>query len=253
MIFTHAIARRPGPDMAAGITTADLGAPDAEKTQAQFDAYIDALKRCGLSVSVLEPLAGHPDAHFVEDTAVVTPDIAVITNPGADSRKGEVTSIASALSRWRETVTIQPPGTVDGGDVLMVAGHIFIGLSDRTNQHGADQLSDILAGHGDTVTQVPVADGLHFKSSVNAVAADTLLTTPAFAGHHALANFHQIVLSPQEEYAGNTLLINDHLIMPAGFPDTRKKLDELDKPIIELDTSEFRKMDGGLTCLSLRF
>jgi dimethylargininase len=253
MIFSHAIARRPEKNMAAGITTSTLGIPDYKKALDQFDAYVKALSDCGVSVTVLDPLRGYPDAHFVEDAAVVTPDIAVITNPGAASRKGEVPSIAAALQSFRETVWIQPPGTIDGGDVLMVGRHFFIGLSDRTNEKGARQLGDAVAGFGYTWTPVPVAAGLHFKSSVNAVGNDTLLVTRPFADHPALAGFHRIVISPPEEYAGNTLLVNGHLIMPAGFPGTRQKLQALDKPILELDVSEFRKMDGGLTCLSLRF
>jgi dimethylargininase len=253
MTFTHAIARRPERNLAAGITSSNLGAPDYKKTLEQFEAYLDALVDCGLSVTVLDPLEGYPDAHFVEDTSVVTLETAVITNPGAVSRKGEVSSIAAALQPFREIVWIQPPGTIDGGDVLMVGRHFFIGLSDRTNEQGAKQLGDAVTGFGYTWTTVPVAAGLHFKSSVNAVGEDTLLTTRTFADHPALAGFHRIVLSTHEEYAGNTLLINNHLIMPAGYPDTRRKLKALNKPIIELDTSEFRKMDGGLTCLSLRF
>ena len=253
MTFTHAIARRPNKEMAAGITTSTLGPPDYTKALDQFDAYAEALTHCGLSVTVLDPLEGYPDAHFVEDAAVVTPDVAVITNPGADSRKGEVPSIAAALQHFRKTIWVQPPGTIDGGDVLMVGRHFFVGLSDRTNQHGARQLGEAVAGFGCTWTPVPVAAGLHFKSSVNAVGDDTLLLTGSFADHPALAGFQRIVISSQEAYAGNTLLVNDHLIMPAGFPDTRQKLQRLGKPIIELDISEFRKMDGGLTCLSLRF
>ncbi|WP_410288333.1 dimethylarginine dimethylaminohydrolase family protein [Desulfosarcina sp.] len=239
--------------MAAGITTSALGPPDYKKALEQFDAYVEALGKCGLSVIVLDPLEGHPDAHFVEDAAVVTPEIAIITNPGAASRKGEVTSIAAALKPFRKCVWIQTPGTIDGGDVLTIGRHVFIGLSDRTNADGARQLGDALAGFGYTWTPVPVAAGLHFKSSVNAVGRDTLLITQPFAAHPALAGFDRIVVSPQEEYAGNTLLVNGHLIMPADFPDTRQKLQALETPIIELDTSEFRKMDGGLTCLSLRF
>lgn len=253
MTFTHAITRQPVKELAAGITTSTLGPPDYIKALDQFNAYVNALKQCGLSVTVLDPLDGYPDAHFVEDAAVVTPDIAVITNPGAASRKGEVPSIAVALQPFRKIVWVQPPGTIDGGDVLMVGRHFFIGLSDRTNEQGARQLGEALTGFGSTWTPVPVAAGLHFKSSVNAVSTDTLLTTQPFAEHPALAGFNRIVISPQEEYAGNSLLVNGHLIMPAGFPDTRKKLETLGKPIIELDTSEFRKMDGGLTCLSLRF
>ena len=253
MTFTHAITRRPGREVAAGITTSTLGPPDYTKTIEQFEAYMEALKFCGIKVIELEPLEGHPDAHFVEDTAVVTPDIAVVTNPGAAARKGEVSSIAAALRPFRQTVRIEPPGTIDGGDVLMVGRHLLIGLSDRTNAHGARQLGEAVAAFDYTWATVTVADGLHFKSSVNAVAADTLLTTPSFAGHPALDGFKKIVLSPQEAYAGNTLLVNGHLIMPLGFADTRRKLEALGNPIMELDTSEFRKMDGGLTCLSLRF
>lgn len=253
MTFTHAITRRPGKEMHAGITTSTLGTPDYGKALDQFDAYVNTLTHCGMAVIVLDQLEGHPDAHFVEDAAVVTPDIAVITNPGAESRRGEVQSIAAALEPFRRLVWVQPPGTIDGGDVLMVGHHLFIGLSDRTNEQGARQLGDAVAEFGYTWTPVPVAAGLHFKSSVNAVGKDTLLTTPTFADHPSLAGFHKIVVPPQEEYAGNTLLVNDHLIMPAGFPGTRRKLQPLNTPVIELDTSEFRKMDGGLTCLSLRF
>lgn len=253
MKITQAITRMPGKEMAAGITTSNLGTPDYEKALDQFDAYIKALMDCGVSVSVLDPLKGYPDAHFVEDAAVVTPEVALITNPGAASRRGEVASIESALKPFRKTVRVQPPGTIDGGDVLMIASHFFVGLSDRTNPHGAEQLGEAMVGLGYPWTAVPVAHGLHFKSSVNAVGADTLLITRSFADHPALADFDRLVVSGKEEYAANTLWVNDHLIMPAGFPDTRHKLQALGRPIIELDTSEFRKMDGGLTCLSLRF
>jgi dimethylargininase len=253
MKFTHAITRRPGRNMAAGITTSNLGPPDYRKALEQFDAYVNTLEKCQVSVNVLEPLERFPDAHFVEDAAVVTPEVAVITNPGAASRKGEVSSIAAILEQFRKTVWIQPPGTIDGGDVLRVGRHFFIGLSDRTNKNGADQFGAIIAGFGYTWTTIPVSAGLHFKSSVNTLGGKTLLVTHAFADHTALAHFRRIVVSPGEDYAGNTLLVNDHLIVPAGFPDTNNKLQALGKPIIELDTSEFRKMDGGLTCLSLRF
>jgi len=239
--------------MAAGITTSRLGQPDYEKALVQFDAYVKTLEDCGVSVIVLDSLAGYPDAHFVEDTAVIVPEVAVITHPGAASRQGEVSSIESALQPFRKIVRIHPPGTVDGGDVLTVKSHVFIGLSDRTNQAGATQLGRALTDYGYTWEAVPVAAGLHFKSSVNSVGDDTLLTTKHFADHPALAGFRRIIVSTPEEYAANTLLINDHLILPVGYPDTLGKLSALGLSIIELDTSEFRKMDGGLTCLSLRF
>ena len=253
MTINHAITRRPGKTLAAGITTSNLGPPDYDKAFEQFDAYVTTLRRCGVSVIVLDPLEDYPDAHFVEDAAVVVPEVAIITCPGAPSRQGEVASIESALQPFRTTVRIHPPGTVDGGDVLIIERHVFIGLSDRTNESGAAQLGNILAGCGYKWETVPVASGLHFKSSVNVAGKDTLLTTGKFAGHPVFAGFQRIVVSEKEEYAANTLLINNHLIMPAGYPDTLNKLSTTGNSIIELDTSEFRKMDGGLTCLSLRF
>lgn len=251
--FTRALCRRPGPDFAAGITTADLGKPDFALACDQLDRYVELLSEFGLDVTVLEALGGFPDAHFVEDTAVVTADVAVITRLGAASRQGEQHSIAKAMAAHLPLAHIEPPGTLDGGDVLMIGSHFLIGVSDRTNKEGARQLGAILESHGNTWQVVPVAAGLHFKSSVNLVGPNTLLVTKAFAGREELAGFEQIIVPPDEEYAANTLLINGRLIMPAGYPHTREMLEALAQPITELDTSEFRRMDGGLTCLSLRF
>lgn len=251
--FTQAICRRPGPDLAAGLTTADLGAPDHQNALAQFDRYVETLGSLGLAVTVLDPLPGYPDAHFVEDTAVVTPEVAVITLPGAAARQGEQSTIAEALAEHRPLAAVEPPGTLDGGDVLMIGSRILIGISDRTNAAGAQQLGAVLEVHGHDWQAVPVAAGLHFKSSVNLVGPDTLLVTSAFAGREELNGFRQIIVPDEEQYAANTLLINGNLIMPRGYPRTRALLDQLEVPVTELDTGEFRKMDGGLTCLSLRF
>lgn len=252
-MFQKAIVRKPCKNFAKGITTQTLGAPNYDTMLAQHAAYVQALKDLGLAVEELEAEEAYPDAHFVEDTAVVFPEAAVITNPGADARKGEEVTIEKALTAHRTLEKITAPGTVDGGDILMVDRHFFIGVSDRTNEEGASQLGDIVSRHGYTWTPVPVAAGLHFKSSVNYVGKNTLLVTEAFKDRSELKDYTLIVLDPEEEYAGNTLLINDTLIMPKGFPKTRAKLEALALPIVELDTSETRKMDGGLTCLSLRF
>ncbi len=251
--FTRALCRRPGPDLAAGITNAGMGVPDFNLACEQFEKYVALLGECGLDVSVLEALEGFPDAHFVEDTAVVTPDVAVITHPGAPARQGEQHTIAKAMTEHRTLAKIESPGTLDGGDILMIGTHFLIGVSDRTNEEGARQLGAILESHGNTWQPVPVGAGLHFKSSVNLVGPGTLLVTETFAGRRELADFKQIIVPPEEEYAANTLLINGRLIMPTGYPETRARLEELGQPITELDTSEFRRMDGGLTCLSLRF
>lgn len=251
--FSRAIARRPARSLGQGETTSRLGAPDHELALEQFFAYVGALKSCGLEVLVLDALEPFPDSHFVEDTAVVTSNIAVISRPGARSRRGEEQHMISELSLHRKVVEIVAPGTLDGGDVLMVGTHFLVGVSDRTNAEGAAQLGAILENHGFTWQPVPVGAGLHLKSSVNQVGNGILLVTPGFADNPALGAFEKIVVPAEEEYACNTLLVNDHLIVPEGYPEARKLLMGLGLPLIILDTSEFRKMDGGLTCLSLRF
>jgi dimethylargininase len=253
-MFTHAIARKPGPNFAQGITTAvNEESPKYETLVNQHKEYISTLKSIGLEVILLNALPDHPDAYFVEDTAVVATDVAVITNPGADARKGEEETIAPVLAQYRKTEKIRPPGTVDGGDILQVGKHFFIGVSERTNHEGAGQLSHILKRYGYTCTIVAVGEGLHFKSSVNYVGQNTLLVTEDFSENAQFEGYDTIVVDSIESYAANTLFINDHLLVPRGYPDTRKKLEMLDLKIIELDTSEVRKMDGGLTCMSLRF
>ena len=252
-MFTHAITRKPGSNFAQGITNSKLGAPDYSLMLEQHAGYVDTLERLGLEVVVLDPLRDFPDAYFIEDTAIVTPEIAIITNPGAASRKGEEDSVEDILGQYRKTVRILPPGTVEGGDFLMIGRHFFIGLSERTNQEGAVQLGRILENQGYTWTSVPLPEGLHLKSGVNYVGKNTVLVTGQFANLNIFKYYQKFVLDKEEEYAANTLLLNDHLIMPKGFPSTRKKLETLGLPMIELDISEARKMDGGLTCMSLRF
>jgi dimethylargininase len=178
--------------------------------------------------------------------------VAVITRPGAPSRAGETAYIEEALSAHRPLARIEAPGTLDGGDILQVGKRFFIGVSDRTNDEGARQLAAILGAHGYTSDVIRVAAGLHLKSSLNYVGADTMLVTADFAGHPAIEGYRQIVCPAGEEYAANTLLMNGTLIMPTGYARTRALIEPLGLPIVELDTSEYRKMDGGLTCLSLR-
>lgn len=253
-IFTHAITRKPSKNFARGLTTTVSQEPaDYGLMCRQHEAYLAALSAAGLEVIVLDPLPDYPDAHFVEDTAVVTPDVAVITFPGAEARRGEEVSIVPVLAEFRPIARIQAPGTVDGGDVLQVGNHFFIGLSERTNPEGAAQLGRILQSYGHSWTTVAVGAGLHFKSSVNYVGRNTLLVTPDFTARDTLRGYVQIVLDGAESYAANTLLVNEHLLIPAGYPATRQKLATLGLKLIELEVSEVRKMDGGLTCMSLRF
>ena len=252
-MFKYAITRIPVESFDRGITTANLGAPSYERALRQHRAYGEALKSIGLTLIALDPLPDYPDAHFVEDTAVVAPEVAIITNPGAKSRQGEEKSIACILEQHRRIERIKAPGTLDGGDVLMIGNHFLIGISERTNQQGAEQLGRILSDYGKTHTTIAVGAGLHLKSSINYVGQKTVIATPDFQEHKALERYDTITTDLDESYAANTLWVNDHLLFPGGFPQTKAKLKDLGLPIIELDVSEMRKMDGGLTCLSLRF
>jgi dimethylargininase len=252
-IFRRAIVRRPGPLCGRGLTSSGLGPPDPALLLRQHEAYVAALRRLGLEIIELPSEPGYPDGYFVEDTAVVTPRVAVVTRPGAASRRGEEETIAPVLARYRPVVRIESPGTVEGGDVLEAAGRFFIGVSERTNEHGARQLGRHLEACGHPWTLLPVAAGLHLKSSVNDLGHGTIILTAGLSPLEAFRSFRRIILEPQEEYAANVLRINGHLLMPFGFPAVRRKLEALGLPLLELEVGEIRKMDGGLTCLSLRF
>jgi len=252
-MFTHAIVRKPGANFSQGLTTSHLGPPRFDLIQKQHDAYVATLQNMGLGVTILEPEPHYPDAYFVEDTAVVTPEIAVMTIPGAASRQGEQESVARALSQFRKLARIQAPGTVDGGDVLIAGKQLFIGISARTNAEGARQLGTILAPYGYVWDTIDVGSGLHLKSSVNLAGKGRLILAAPFQNQALFSSYKRVVLEREESYAANTLWINDTLIMPKGFPGVKKKLALLGLPIVELDMSEVAKMDGGLTCLSLRF
>jgi len=250
-MYTQAIVRRPGRNFAEGITTSTLGKPDFEKAIEQHSAYCDALKGCGLELIVLEADERYPDGCFVEDTAIVTGEVAVITRPGAASRMGEEAEISEILSEFRKIEAIKLPGTLDGGDVLRVENHFFIGISGRTNRDGARQLSAILSKYGYTASETEVGQGLHLKSGIAYLGKGNFISLVGFS---KITGSSGIIISDQEEsYSANCLRVNDYLLIPRGFPKSKKKIVELGYNIIELDMSEFRKMDGGLTCLSLLF
>jgi len=253
MSFKTAVARIPGEDFGGGETTAQLGIPDYSLILSQHRKYINTLKQLGLDVIVLDPLPGYPDAYFVEDTAVIVPEAAVITNPGAVSRKGEEDGIELIMMRFRETLRITPPGTLDGGDVLQADNHFFVGISGRTNEEGAGQLISMLDRHGYTGEMVPVENGLHLKSGVNYIGDGRMLITREFSGLPPFSEYHQLVVDEDETYAANSLAVNGSILVPSGFPKTAEMLSALGRPVIPVDVSEVRKMDGGLTCMSLRF
>ena len=252
-MFTKAIVRRPGPEFSDGITTASLGLPDYELALEQHARYREALEACGLELITLESEPDFPDCPFVEDTAVVTERVAVIARPGAERRRGEETAVAEILSAHRSIERIESPGTLDGGDVLLVGRSVFIGLSDRTNYEGARQLGSIMTRQGYAVTVVPVGEMLHLKSGVNHAGGDTLAVTGGLSRLGAFSRFELLRIPEEEAYAANCLLVNGRLLVAEGFPRALAAYERLGRDIVRLDVSEYRKMDGGLTCLSIRF
>lgn len=251
MEYSEAIVRKPGRNFADGITSSALGKPDLNKALAQHEAYCEALEKCGLHLIKLDADERYPDGCFVEDTAIVTKEVAVITRPGAISRRGEEGRISEILSDFRRTEKIVFPGSLDGGDVLRAENHFYIGISQRTNLEGARQLSEILSEYGYTTSEVEVGSGLHLKSGIAYLGRGNYICTESFSSIKGLKNF--IIADPEEEYSANSLMINDFILIPAGFPVAGKKIADLGYNIIGLDMSEFRKMDGGLTCLSILF
>lgn len=251
--FTHAIVRAPAPTFLRGLTTAEEGKPDFELMVEQHRAYCELLSSLGLELITLDALPTFPDAHFVEDTAVLGEGFAVLARPGAEARRGEEEEMASVLERFGALERISEPATVDGGDVLEIGGHYLIGVSDRTNEEGAAQLRQLLTSFGRTSTALAVGTGLHLKSSVNAIDEKTLLVTAEYADRSDLASWDRVVVPAGEEYAANTLWVNGSLIVPKGYPGTEARLREAGYDVVTLGVSEARKMDGGLSCMSLRF
>lgn len=268
--LTRAIVRPPGRSFVNGLTSAKLGPPDYERSLEQHAAYCEALEFCGLTLTRLEPDERFPDSTFVEDTAVITtcpvnvesasgltPQVAILTRPGAPSRSGEVASIQRTLTDLGlETRSISPPGTVDGGDICEAEDHFFIGISQRTNEAGAAQLSDLLNFCNKTTSVVDIRDVdtiLHLKSGVAFIGDNRLVVTDALKTRPVFDGYAIVPVEDGEAYAANCVRINEHVLVAAGFPHFERTLKDLGCKTIALEMSEFQKLDGGLSCLSLRF
>jgi len=255
-MFKSAIVKKPCKNFSRGLTTSSLGLPDYEKVLEQHENYIKALRKCGVEVHILEADENHPDSTFVEDTAIVNEKCAIITNPGAQSRKGEVHAILKILNdkyNFEKIDRIKAPGTLDGGDIMRINNCYYAGLSSRTNMEGASQLAKILDSYGFTSQVVEMKESLHLKSGLNYIGDNCLLSINEFKDNSLFQQFDLIHVEKDEEYAANCILVNGYLIMPKGYYNLKETLTKLNYIIIELEMSEFKKMDGGLSCLSLRF
>lgn len=256
MNFTNAIVKKPAKSIVDGISTSNLGKPSFEKAREQHENYIRALKKAGLEVTVLESDNKYPDSTFVEDPAIVTKDFAVITNPGAESRKGETREIAETLLNFYsedQIFKIKAPATLEGGDVMQVNNIFYIGLSERTNKMGGEELKEILKENGLKGVIVDFKDILHLKTGIAYIGDNTLVTIKSFIDKEEFSDYDKIILDDEESYAANCIRVNEYVIIPKGFPEAKNKIEKAGFNTLSVDVSEFRKIDGGLSCLSLRF
>ncbi len=265
-MFTNAIVRPPAANFAKGLTTQNLGAPDYARALKQHAAYCDALEQCGLRLTRLEADERYPDSTFVEDTAVIVPALpgyqagascVILTRPGAPGRVEEVNGVAGSLSRFfPELHSIREPGTLDGGDVCEAEDHFFIGISRRTNEAGAQQLAKLLAEYAYTSTFIEIRNVkniLHLKSGLAYLGDNRLAVIDALANHEEFRRYDCVRVSATEQYAANCVRINEYVLVSAGFPVFEKALQHLGYKTFSVEITEFQKMDGGLSCLSLRF
>jgi dimethylargininase len=253
-MFSKAIVRTPCEAMVKGLRSADLGIPDYHKALVQHQDYIRALQECGLDVTVLPADENFPDSTFVEDPALVTPHCAILTRPGAPTRTAETMAMRQPLSQFFDTIeTIENPGSVEAGDIMMVGDFYYIGLSDRTNRSGAAQMIDILRKYGMDGAMVTLRDVLHLKTGLSYLEDNNLLICGEFLQDDMFRQFNQLVVDADEAYAANSVWVNDMVLTPLGFPKTRALIQSAGYTVREVDVSEFQKLDGGLSCLSLRF
>jgi dimethylargininase len=226
---------------------------DVERARRQHRAYEEALHSLGCEVERLPPLPDHPDAVFVEDTALVLPEVAVVLRPGVASRRAETASVATALPAWRPTVALEGPGSVDGGDLLPLGTTVYVGRSGRSDEAGAEELRRRLVPWGYRVERVALSGCLHLKSAVTRVGPETLLVNPAWVDPAPFASWKRIEVAPQEPHAANALRVGELLLYPEAFPATRRRLESAGFRVLPLDLDELAKAEGAVTCCSLVF
>jgi dimethylargininase len=252
--FTHAIVRRPAASVVLGLRDGDGPDPDFEGVEAEHVAYVAALRDAGLHIDLLEPLEAFPDSVFVEDVALVFGAGAILLNPGADSRRGEVAHIVPVLERHFGKVASMNRGFADGGDVLVMADRVVIGLSARTDREGAEAVVDLLAqlGQRGVVAETPKGV-LHFKTGCSMIDEDTVLAVPAMAGCPEFKGLRVIETPPGEEAAANLLRVRDRILIGSRFPKIQALIEALGIRTVSLPVSEVAKIDAGLSCMSLRW
>ncbi len=226
---------------------------DYERACAQHEQYEGALRSLGMDVISLDAEPALPDSVFVEDVALVLNECAIMLNPGASSRRPEVASVEKALSLYREIFRIQPPGTVDGGDILTVGQTVYVGISSRSTENAIEQMRTILEPRSYELRAVRVTGCLHLKSAVTQVSEDTLLVNPEWVTKDDFPGMQFIEIDPSEPYAANAVLVDDTIIYPSSFPKTQAKLEAAGIRMVIVDADELAKAEGAVTCCSLIF
>jgi dimethylargininase len=226
---------------------------DLTLARQQHHAYEETLRGLGVEIYSLPEEPDLPDSVFVEDTAIVLDECALLTRPGAVSRRPEIESIARALAPYRKLFSIHAPGTLDGGDVLAVGKTIFVGLSSRSNKAAIDQMRTFLTPYGYTIKSIRVTGCLHLKSAVTQVAADTLLVNPVWVDTVNFPGLKFIEIDPSEQYAANALMVNGTVLYQPAYPKTQARLEAAGIFPLLVDESELGKAEGALTCCSLLF
>lgn len=249
---TRAIAREVPDDFPAAVVRVPAGDPiSVARARRQHRAYVDALAALGVAVDVLPALAGFPDCCFVEDCAVCADGVALITRPGAASRRGEAASVAAALRPHARLERTEAPATLDGGDCLRVGRRWYVGRSDRTNAAGAARLRAVFGPLGFEVVEVDVGPHLHLKCVCSHLGDGRVLLAEGCLPPAAFKDAHVVAVPAAEAYAANCVVVGGTALMPAGFPAARRAVEAAGLRVRELETSEVRKADGSLTCLSL--
>lgn len=253
--FTHAICRKPSRSIINGLRAVDTGAPDLELFEKNHSDYISALKSTGAKVTVLNAMDAYPDSVFVEDAALCLPELAILMRPGAPTRLGEAKEMAPHLSAHYSTVrTIDGPGFIEGGDILVTEQEILIGKSARTNSAGVAELKSFVAEYGYKLREVQTPpDVLHFKTDCSLLDEETILSTKRLAQTGCFKGYRVLHTEDGEEASANSIRFNDLLIIPNGFDKTAEMLERAGYNICQIGNSEAAKLDGGMSCLSLRF
>ena len=255
--FTHAIVRVPGRSISNGLLSSTYleGRPNYEKAIVHHEQNVAALAKAGMDVTILPACEDFPSSIFIEDNALLTDNVAILSSPGAPTRRGEINipDLVPTLKKFYDHIERITEGTVEPGDIMMVGNDYYIGVSHRTSRAGAEQMASILKKYGHNPHLVEVKDTLHLKTGVNYLENNNLLISGEFIDNPIFKDFNKIPIPEDEMYAANCVWVNDYVLVPEGYPKVKKIVEDLGYTPLVVGCSELRKTNGGLSCISLRF